>query len=395
MPVKKILTFVNSYLPGYKSGGAIRTLAGMTEWLGDDLRFLLITQDRDLGDEMPYPNVHVDAWQNVGKARVFYASPRSMSVVELRRLMRSTEYDMLYLNSFFHPEFTFKPLMLRSLGQVPRRPVILAPRGEFSPGAIQLKAARKSLFVQFVKGLGLTREVIWHASTEQERDEIRSWFPDAEQILVARDLVAPSAEHSVRTGARTKVSGSLRAVFISRISRKKNLLGALQILRSVQGEVHLNIYGPIEDSRYWEECQGAIHILPPNVTVAYQGVVEHGSVHTVLQQHHVLFFPTFGENFGHVVLEALVAGCLVLTSDQTPWSALRLHGVGWTISLRETGHYRDALNELTRMHGTEFDALSSRASELGRRMVFDNAAVRQNIHLFDVVHSAPHKGRRG
>ena len=96
----KVLTFVNHYLPGYKSGGALRTVANMVEHLKDDFDFLIITSDRDLGDEHPYSSVMLDRWVDVQGAKVFYFSREKYSIKAIKRLMEETSYDLLYLNSF-------------------------------------------------------------------------------------------------------------------------------------------------------------------------------------------------------------------------------------------------------------------------------------------------------
>jgi glycosyltransferase involved in cell wall biosynthesis len=124
-------------------------------------------------------------------------------------------------------------------------------------------------------------------------------------------------------------------VFISRISPKKNLLFALRMLQSVLGDISFDIYGPIEDARYWNRCEKAIGTLPPNVRVKYMGMVEHEKVGEVFAEHDLFLFPTLGENYGHVICEALSAGCPVLISDQTPWRHLQEEGAGWDIPLAE------------------------------------------------------------
>ena len=134
-----ILTFVGYYLPGYKAGGPIRTVANMVERLGNDFQFKIVTADRDLGDTDNYSSVKIDEWNRVGNGNVFYTSPKMRSLKEYRKIFYSTDSDVIYLNSFFSPYFTIKPLLLRRLRLIPTKPVIVAPRGEFSPGALGLK----------------------------------------------------------------------------------------------------------------------------------------------------------------------------------------------------------------------------------------------------------------
>ncbi|QEQ57220.1 hypothetical protein [Chlorobium phaeovibrioides] len=72
----------------------------------------------------------------------------------------------------------------------PRKPCVLAPRGEFSPGALQLKAAKKQLFAVVMKILRLHHGVIWHASSDFERLDISNAMGSvAGQIMVAPNLL--------------------------------------------------------------------------------------------------------------------------------------------------------------------------------------------------------------
>ena len=84
-----------------------------------------------------------DAW----KSSCFYVSPANQTVAVLAKVIKNTPHDVLYLNSFFSPVFTLKPLLARFFGALPRRPVVLAPRGEFSAGALKMKGMKKTSYV--------------------------------------------------------------------------------------------------------------------------------------------------------------------------------------------------------------------------------------------------------
>src|SRR5690554_6015361 len=105
----RILSFLNYYLPGYEAGGPLRTLANMVDHLGDEFEFYIVTRDRDINDSAPYENVVPDRWQAVGKAQVYYVSPRNETVASFKQLMADTPHDMVYLNSFFDAGYTLKP----------------------------------------------------------------------------------------------------------------------------------------------------------------------------------------------------------------------------------------------------------------------------------------------
>ena len=257
-----ILTFLSFYLPGYRGGGPIRTIANMVERLGDDFDFRIVTTDRDLGDKQSYPNVQVDAWNVVDKAKVFYASAASRSLAGFTRLMRDTPHDLLYLNSFFDPRFTLRPIFARWLGLVPKRPLVVAPHGEFSVGALRIKSWKKKPFIQFAHILGLFDGTYWHASTEIEASDIQRVLPvSAEHMRVVYNItVAPDllqkAEHfpSLKTSNDDSTGRALRVCFLSRIAPMKNLEYALRVLTRVNTPINFNIFGPKEDLEYWGEC---------------------------------------------------------------------------------------------------------------------------------------------
>lgn len=378
----QILTFVGFYLPGYKAGGALRTIANMVDHLGDEFQFKVVALDRDFDDTKPYPGIKINGWSKDGKAEVFYMSPKRRSLSDFKKLFCSTGYDVIYLNSFFSPHFTIKPLLLRRLRLIPDKPLTIAPRGEFSPGALGLKGLKKRVYLLAAKALGLYRGVLWQASSEHEEADIRQWFGEDVSVAVAPDLPPLFQPADELPSNRGKSKGCLGIVFLSRISRKKNLDGALEMLKGLKGQIQFNIYGPIEDKVYWTECQKTIGSLPENIEVRYCGSVEYDQVGAVMREHDLFFLPTLGENFGHVILEALCAGCPILISDQTPWRGLEDKGVGWDLPLEQAERFQVVLQKCVDMDQNEYAKWSRMAKEYGIKVTQDDKIVEQNRQLF-------------
>ena len=184
-----ILTFADYYLPGYKFGGPIRTIVNMVDRLGADYRFRIVTRDRDYGDTEPYPGVAVGSWNAVDNADVFYLSGEDVSLRALRNFIQSTRFDVLYCNSVFSPDFTIKPLLLRRLKLIPEAPLVIAPRGEFSAGALAIKSAKKRAYMTVAKAVGLYEGVTWQASSSYEADDIRRCFGNRAKVVIAQDLL--------------------------------------------------------------------------------------------------------------------------------------------------------------------------------------------------------------
>jgi glycosyltransferase involved in cell wall biosynthesis len=391
----RVLTLVRYYLPGYKSGGPLRTIAGMVQRLGDGFQFKIITSDRDMLDKEPYKQVTPNSWNSLGGADVYYCSPSKRSWRTLRKLVAETGYDVLYLNSFCDPLFTIQLLLLRRLRMIPDRPVVLAPRGEFSEEALRMKAWKKRPYVWLAKRLGLLRGVLWQASSAHEVEDIRRvlgrW---AREIMTAADL-APSADAAEPQSPKRKEPGVLRVVFLSRISPMKNLDGALRLLARVQAKVEFNVYGPVEDKRYWKECQSLMSGLPENVVCRYLGPVEPRGVLSVIADHDLFLLPTLGENYGHVILEALLAGTPVLISDQTPWRNLEKAGVGWDVPLGGTDSYRRIIEQCAGMDAASYEEWRTRVREFGLAKLEDAESVQANRELLlkAVTAAQPHLAR--
>jgi glycosyltransferase involved in cell wall biosynthesis len=378
-----VLIAVGCYLPGYKAGGPIRTIANLIDWLGDEFEFYVLTADRDLHDRQPYSSVLPGQWQTVGKAQVRYLAPHEQHWWRWREWLHSVDYDVLYLNSFFS-SFTRSILALRRLGLTPARPIILAPRGEFSPGALGLKQRKKRFFLRWVRQIGLYDRLIWQATNPAEADYIRATLANtAQQIALASNLPARSVFTPVNPSLRLKQPSAARVVFLSRISRMKNLDFALRVLQGVTGALEFNVYGPIEDRAYWEECQSLIQQLPANVHVSYCGEAHPEQVHDIFSRHHLFLFPTRGENFGHVIFEALQAGCPVLASDRTPWRNLSAKTAGWDLPLTEPAEFARVLNAVVDMNAAEYQVWTQGAVTFAQDFFSDSALLEANRRLFE------------
>lgn len=345
-----VLVFVHYYLPGYKAGGPVRSIANLVDHLGDEFDFRVVAADRDLGDAVAYADVKAGAWTRVGKATVLYLDPGRQTVGEFARLMRETPHDMVYLNSFFEPVFAAVPLLLRRFGRMPRRPCVVAPRGEFSPGALALKAWKKRPYLRAMRAGGLARDVLWQASSAHEAADITGAFGIAadRRIRVAPNL-PPAVAAAPVTGIPREPGSPLRVLFLSRISPKKNLHGALRLLARVREPVAFDIVGPVGDEDYWRRCQAEIGALPAHVTVVHQGAIPPERIAEAMAGHDLFFLPTLGENYGHVIAEALSVGTPVLIADTTPWRGLEAAGVGWDLALGDEAGFIGAIEHCARL----------------------------------------------
>ncbi|MBM4127871.1 MAG: glycosyltransferase family 4 protein [Nitrospira sp.] len=378
----RILAFVRYYLPGYKTGGPVRSLVNMVDQMSDQFEFWIVTEDRDSGDQSPYEGVPLGKWTTVGKAQVFYVPRANRGFRAVRDIVRSTPHDVMYLNSCLAQHASIIPLLLRRMGAIERRPTVLAPRGEMSTGALGFKPMKKRPFLLAARLLRLYGGIIWQASSPLEAAEIRLQLgvPDS-QVVVAPDLLPRSqGAVSAALGSVAREPGVLRVIFISRIAPSKNLAFLLQVLHTVRCPLDLTIAGPVDDQGYWRRCESLIAALPPNVKVTVAGPVPYEQVPEMFAKHDLFVLPTFGENFGHAIIEALTAGTPILCSPHTPWSPD--NGAAFSVMPLGEAQWKSAIEKWAQMSAAQLLARREAALRYARAYYADESALVSNRALF-------------
>lgn len=349
---KDILIIMGRYLPGYKDGGPVRSVKNLVDYLGKEYNFKILTCDRDHGDERMYPNIKVNDWNEVGNANVYYVPPKGFKMSLIKEL--ANKCDLVYCCGCFN-DYAINTLLLKRLNMI-KVPVIVAAMGLFSPMEFRLKYEKKKLFTTLFNLTGMFKKIYWSATSDMEIDEIKQQVWTSDNFFIAEDLPRKVDKTQI---VKEKESGKLKVVWISRIAPKKNLKQAIQILHKVKGDIEFTIYGPKHVIEYWEECEEELNKLPSNVKWCWRGNVESENVVKTLKEHHVFLFPTLGENYGHVIQEALSAGCPVILSDQTPWKDLEENQVGFICRLGEEEKFIEAINSYVYLDKEKFKKVSN------------------------------------
>jgi glycosyltransferase involved in cell wall biosynthesis len=349
-----ILILCDWFLPGYLAGGPIQSIATLTQQLGNDIDFKIITSDRDFKSNTPYNNVKVNEWTQFEGRSVFYISPENMNPDFVLKLIQSTNHDTIYLNSLFSKLFAISPLKWKQQGKIDSK-IILAPRGMLGDGALAIKAFKKQLFLMYAKTFGLLKGIVWQSTSAQETLEIMKRIGNNSIIEEVSNL--PNTSNEICS--IEKNSGELKLCFISRVSEKKNLNFAIDVLKLItEAEIVFDVYGPIEDELYWNTCQENTKKLTLNIKFQYKGVLKPTEIGKTISQYHALFLPTQNENYGHIIVEALQHARPVLLSDQTPWRNLQKENVGFDIALNDKAKFIEAVEMLVNLNQSEFDTIS-------------------------------------
>jgi glycosyltransferase involved in cell wall biosynthesis len=360
----RVFAPMDYYAPGFSSGGPVQSVVNLIQRMTGQFEFFVLTLDHDFDDDARYAEADGQFSQSI------YGNVCYVQGLSWRRLIRAWKFvhpEAVYLNSVV-ARLSMRVLIIRALMRS-NIPIVIAPRGELSAGALSVKPIRKRAFLAFARLAGFYRSVTWQATSPREYADIRTVFGNRVRIRSVGNI----AEVIAVAAHEPKTPGSASFLLAGRIAPKKNLTFFLRLIREIQGDITIVLAGAIEDHVYWNECQRLIRKLPANLTVRYMGAVPRAGLPVLFAGSHFFASPTLDENFGHAILEALSAGCPAMISDCTPWLFEHSEG-GWALPLDDSARWRNVVQAGVNMTAEEWQRRSLAAAVYGRTTIVQKAA---------------------
>jgi glycosyltransferase involved in cell wall biosynthesis len=243
------------------------------------------------------------------------------------------EFDLAHIHALFSPISSAAATVCRQKNL----PYILRPLGTLDPADLCKKKQLKQLYATILERSNLAGAAAIHFTSDQEA-KISERFGVSTQDLVIPLGVIPRREEGERGNAiRTQFGIPLNVplvLFMSRIDPKKGLnllIPALEKLLAEGGNFYFVLAGTNpQDPDYEEKIRLQIQNSPLRSHTTITGFVT-GEVKSALLQAADLFvLPSYYENFGIAVAEAMVAGVPVIISDQVHiWHQVRDSESGW------------------------------------------------------------------
>lgn len=343
----KILIAMDGFFPGKKYGGPPVSIENFCTLMSDEECYI-VTKNHDLGDKVAYTEVVSGKWVERKNCNALYLSDNEYTMKKFEKIILEVHPDLIYVQSLFDDCVIFWLL----LAMKHNIKVLLAPRGQLCAGAMK-KKYKKLPYIFILRMLGCLKNVYCQSTSLEETEAIYKYLKvDRTKILFLTNI--PSVVNVLDDTYVPKNKGKANLIFLSRIHPKKNLLSAISFLMHIKGNVKLDVYGSIEDKSYWKMCQQKVNMLPKTVEVCYKGLVAHEKVHETFSSYDAFIFPTHSENYGHVIAEALQAGCPVIISDQTPWQDLEKYDAGWVCRLECEREFQDAIQAVVNIDSNKY-----------------------------------------
>ena len=206
-------------------------------------------------------------------------------------------------------------------------PLVVSPRGTLSVTAMQFGTAMKRVFWPIVQRPALSATACFHATADSEYEDIRRMGFHQPVAVIPNGVDVPERVPKTKSDSRT-------LLFLSRIHPKKGLDILLPAWRAVQdrfADWRLRIVGPGKKA-YFDQVNRLASELHLN-RVEFVGPL-YGKEKTVAYGQADLFvLPTYSENFGMSVAEALAAGTPVIVTKGAPWGKMETVDCGWWIDI--------------------------------------------------------------
>lgn len=372
-----VLICIDWFLPAFKAGGPIQSVSNLVEYFKDEFDFWIFTSNTDIDGTLNREKVN--CWVEKDGYKIMYSSSENKKTNLIKTVLNTHSFDVIYLNSLYSYNFTLIPLWLLKSSN---RRIVLAPRGMLGKGALEIKFFKKKPFILFFRLLGFHKKIIWHATDDTEKDEINRHFGSKVRVLVSPNLISKS---DFEFYSKIKIKGEINMFFLSRISVKKNLLYALDVISrlNINAKIVFSIIGPVEEENYWNDCLKCINLLPKNINVNILGPIPNYRLQSILKDQHLLILPTKHENFGHVILESWQAGCPVIISKNTPWQNLKSKNIGFDISLNDSNKFISSIESFIEMDSLEFNKWSLNSFNFAKKISENKPLIDKSRKIFE------------
>jgi glycosyltransferase involved in cell wall biosynthesis len=342
----KILQIIPSISLVY--GGPSQMVLGLSAALarqGADVTILTTNSNGDVGQAPLDVPLNCPVKQDGYQIRYFPCSPfrRYKFSVDLLQWLSSqgNEYDIAHLHALFSPVISGAATVAR----LRKIPYILRPLGTLDPADLRKKKQLKQVYTTLWERGNLAGAAAIHFTSAEEAKISERFGVKTRDLIIPLGVSLPGMDGELTPGKRQERGKKIReelgitgnrplVLFLSRIEPKKGLdvlLPALEKLLTQGLEFDFVLAGSNpQDPEYEEKIKAQIAASPLADCTTLPGFVRGEFKVSLLQAADIFVLPSYYENFGIAVAEAMAAGTAVCISRGVYiWEDVLEAGAGW------------------------------------------------------------------
>jgi glycosyltransferase involved in cell wall biosynthesis len=328
----KILQIVPSISLVY--GGPSQMVLGLSSALvkaGVAITIATTDSNGDVGQAPLDVPLGVPVAQNGYEIYYFRCSPfrrYKFSIELLQWLYKNARtYELAHIHALFSPVSSCSAAIARSQ----QLPYILRPLGTLDPADLQKKRQLKRLYAAVLERPNLAGAAAIHFTSEQEaKTSERFNTVNRDVVLPLGVSLPPSASNSIHEKYGIPKNKPI-LLFMSRIDPKKGLDLLLPALENLESELQLVVAGGNpQDPGYEATIRDRIQHSSLKDKTSIVGFVTGSEKTALLEAADLFVLPSYYENFGIAVAEAMSVGTPVVISDQVHiWQDIERSHSGW------------------------------------------------------------------
>jgi glycosyltransferase involved in cell wall biosynthesis len=382
----KVLHIIPTYLPAYNRGGPIWSVHNINKSLvakGADVTVYTTNIDVE-GKVLTDHPVDVDGvsvhyfrasypriWEyyKVFFVPVFWPRRWEYSKDLHEKLAKTAkDFDLIHITS----TFLFASTLGTYYAKKYRKPSIISPRGNLMK-PLELKSAiKKQLYIKLFERRNLTRADAIHFTVPKEKEEYLSYhLPLKKSIIIPNALDLSKFPEEPDASCRKKFKSAERkriVLFLGRISWKKGLDTLIPAFKEViarEPDTILVIAGG-DDEGYKKKVDALIETHKLKKHIIFTGMVEGSDKFSLYKESDVFVLPSYSENFGMSVVEAMYYELPVVVTDEVGVANYVKEAGAGLIIKKETSALANAIIKILKNPHTK-----EKMGQAGKKLVKD------------------------
>ncbi len=227
------------------------------------------------------------------------------------------DYDVVHIHALFSPVSS----IAATIARLQNVPYILRPLGTLDPADLQKKRLAKQLYAQLLERPNLAGSSALHFTSDQEAKISERFGVNTIDWVLPLGVQLPAPEQDLQTLRSQYQIATDRPIllYMSRIEPKKGfdlLIPALKAIAS-DTDFHLILAGANpQDPNYAEAIKKQVEQAIGSDRLTCTGFVSGALKRDLLELADLFVLPSYYENFGIAVAEAMSVGVPVVISDQ-------------------------------------------------------------------------------
>jgi len=241
--------------------------------------------------------------------------------IVLKRILGEQNFDIIHIHGVWTPILA----IAGNLAFANNIPLVVSPHGCLEPWALRHRGWKKKIALSIYQRRIFSKAAMIVATARQEFDNIRSLNIESPVAIIPNGVDLPPASDRLCEEGRT-------ILFLSRIHPKKGLRDLIAAWASIRKPGWRIIIAGPDENGHLSEIVGLVNSLGLNDDVEFPGLVTGSRKESLFIRADLFILPTYSENFGIAVAEALARGLPVITTTGAPWEDIVTWRCGWWVN---------------------------------------------------------------